>query len=94
VGLYENEAGFQKYFTKHPGFYETGDAGYQDDNHHFYVLSRTDDVINVAGHRIATGAIEEIVSQHPSVAECAVVGMVRVAYVNCLNCLLLFLFGW
>ena len=63
------------YFTRYPGFYETGDAGYIDDNGYVFVMSRTDDVINVAGHRLSTGAIEEVLAGHPDVAECAVMGV-------------------
>ncbi len=63
------------YFSKFPGYYETGDAGYIDDNGYVFVMSRTDDVINVAGHRLSTGAIEEVLAGHPDVAECAVMGV-------------------
>ncbi len=62
------------YFSKFPGYYETGDAGMTDENGYIYIMARTDDVINVAGHRLSTGAIEEILASHPSVAECAVIG--------------------
>ena len=65
----------QAYFTKFPGYYETGDAGYIDDNGYVYVMARTDDVINVAGHRLSTGAMEEVLADHPDVAECAVIGV-------------------
>jgi propionyl-CoA synthetase len=65
----------QSYFSRYPGFYETGDAGYIDDNDYVYVMARTDDVINVAGHRLSTGAFEEVLAAHPDVAECAVVGV-------------------
>jgi len=63
------------YFSRYPGYYETGDAGYIDDNDYVYVMARTDDVINVAGHRLSTGAIEEVLAAHPDVAECAVIGV-------------------
>jgi propionyl-CoA synthetase len=63
------------YFSKFPGYYETGDAGYIDDNGYVYVMARTDDVINVAGHRLSTGAMEEVLADHPDVAECAVIGI-------------------
>ncbi|MDX1734917.1 MAG: propionyl-CoA synthetase [Halioglobus sp.] len=63
------------YFERFPGYYETGDAGYIDDNGYVFVMSRTDDVINVAGHRLSTGAIEEVLAEDPDVAECAVVGV-------------------
>jgi len=63
------------YFTRFPGYYETGDAGYIDDNGYVFVMARTDDVINVAGHRLSTGAMEEVLSDHDDVAECAVIGV-------------------
>ena len=63
------------YFTSYPGYYETGDAGYIDDNGYVYVMARTDDVINVAGHRLSTGAMEEVLADHDDVAECAVIGV-------------------
>jgi len=62
------------YFEQFPGFYETGDAGYIDDDGYVFVMARTDDVINVAGHRLSTGAMEEVLSNHTDVAECAVMG--------------------
>jgi len=65
----------EAYFGRFPGYYETGDAGYIDDNGNVFVMSRTDDVINVAGHRLSTGAFEEVLATHPDVAECAVVGI-------------------
>ena len=65
----------EAYFTKFPGYYETGDAGYIDDNGYVFVMARTDDVINVAGHRLSTGAMEEVLSDHNDVAECAVIGV-------------------
>ena len=63
------------YLNKYPGFYETGDAGYIDEDGYIFVMSRTDDIINVAGHRLSTGAIEEVLAAHPEVAECAVIGV-------------------
>ncbi len=63
------------YFSRYPGYYETGDAGYIDENGYIFVMARTDDVINVAGHRLSTGAMEEVLADHPDVAECAVVGV-------------------
>ena len=67
---------FEKaYFSRYPGYYETGDAGYIDDNGYVFVMARTDDVINVAGHRLSTGAMEEVLADHPDVAECAVIGI-------------------
>lgn len=63
------------YLNTFPGYYETGDAGMVDDDGYLYIMARTDDVINVAGHRLSTGAMEEILASHPDVAECAVVGV-------------------
>jgi len=63
------------YLDKFPGYYETGDAGMIDSDGYLYIMARTDDVINVAGHRLSTGAIEEALANHPDVAECAVVGV-------------------
>ena len=63
------------YLSTYPGFYETADAGYLDDDGYVYVMARTDDIINVAGHRLSTGALEEVLTAHPDVAECAVVGV-------------------
>jgi propionyl-CoA synthetase len=58
-----------------PGYYKTADAGYIDDDGYVFIMSRTDDIINVAGHRLSTGAIEEVCASHPDVAECAVIGI-------------------
>ncbi len=63
------------YLTAFPGFYLTGDSGYVDRDGYLFVMGRTDDVINVAGHRLSTGAMEQILAQHPAIAECAVVGL-------------------
>lgn len=63
------------YFNTYPGYYETGDAGYIDKDGYVFVMSRTDDIINTAGHRLSTGAIEEVLAGHPDVAECAVIGV-------------------
>jgi propionyl-CoA synthetase len=63
------------YFANFPGYYETGDAGYIDEEGYVFVMARTDDVINVAGHRLSTGAIEEVLSEVTGVAECAVIGV-------------------
>jgi len=63
------------YFTTFDGYYETGDAGYIDENGYVFVMARTDDVINTAGHRLSTGAMEEVLADHPDVAECAVIGV-------------------
>jgi len=64
----------ESYFTDYPGYYKTGDAGFIDEDGYVYVMARTDDVINVAGHRLSTGAMEEVLAGHPDVAECAVIG--------------------
>jgi propionyl-CoA synthetase len=63
------------YLSRHPGFYITGDGGYRDSDGYLYVMGRIDDVINVAGHRLSTGEMEEVLASHPSVAECAVIGV-------------------
>ncbi len=74
-GLWNAEERFRaSYLATFPGYYETGDAGFIDEDGYIYVMSRTDDVINVAGHRLSTGAIEEVLAAHPDVAECAVIG--------------------
>ncbi len=65
----------ESYLQEFPGYYSTGDAGYMDDDDYIYIMARTDDVINVAGHRLSTGALEETLSNHPDVAECAVIGV-------------------
>ena len=75
TGLWNAESRFREsYLTTYPGYYETGDAGFIDDDGYIHVMSRTDDVINVAGHRLSTGAIEEVLAGHGDVAECAVIG--------------------
>jgi propionyl-CoA synthetase len=63
------------YLNTFPGYYETGDAGMLDEDGYVYIMARTDDVINVAGHRLSTGAMEEVLAGHPDVAECAVIGV-------------------
>ncbi|RDC69024.1 propionyl-CoA synthetase [Rhodovulum sp. 12E13] len=74
--LWNAEDRFRKSYLDHfPGYYETGDAGYLDDDGYLYIMARTDDVINVAGHRLSTGAMEEVLANHPDVAECAVIGV-------------------
>jgi propionyl-CoA synthetase len=65
----------EAYLVDYPGYYKSGDAGYLDDEGYLYVMSRTDDIINVAGHRLSTGAVEEVLAEHPDVAECAVIGV-------------------
>ncbi|MBE9640679.1 propionate-CoA ligase PrpE [Salipiger mangrovisoli] len=74
--LWNAEDRFKSAYLAHfPGYYETGDAGMRDEDGYLYIMSRTDDVINVAGHRLSTGAMEEVLSNHPDVAECAVIGV-------------------
>ncbi|MDH3355078.1 MAG: AMP-binding protein, partial [Chromatiales bacterium] len=73
--LWNNDQRFvDSYLSTHPGYYLTGDAGYKDEDGYIFVMSRIDDIINVAGHRLSTGAIEEVIASHPDVAECAVIG--------------------
>jgi len=73
--LWNADERFEKsYMTNFPGYYETGDAGYIDEDGYVFVMARTDDIINVAGHRLSTGAMEEVLASHPDVAECAVIG--------------------
>jgi propionyl-CoA synthetase len=62
------------YFEMFPGYYFTGDGGYIDQDGYIFIMGRVDDVINVAGHRLSTGAMEEVIAKHPDVAECAVIG--------------------
>ena len=74
--LYNDDERFrQTYLATFPGYYTTSDAGYLDADGYVYVMGRTDDVINVAGHRLSTGAMEEVLASHPAVAECAVIGV-------------------
>lgn len=76
TNLWQAEARYSAaYFERFPGYYETGDAGYIDEDGYVFVMARTDDVINVAGHRLSTGAMEEVLASHPAVAECAVIGV-------------------
>jgi propionyl-CoA synthetase len=73
--LWNNDVGFREsYLSTYPGYYETADAGYKDEDDYLWIMSRTDDIINVAGHRLSTGGLEEVLASHPNVAECAVVG--------------------
>ncbi len=65
----------KSYFDRFPGYYETSDAGYIDEDGYVYIMARTDDIINVAGHRLSTGGMEEVLASHPDVAECAVIGV-------------------
>jgi propionyl-CoA synthetase len=71
----DDERFVESYLTRHPGFYITGDGGYRDSDGYLYVMGRIDDVINVAGHRLSTGQMEEVLASHPAVAECAVIGV-------------------
>jgi propionyl-CoA synthetase len=74
--LWNDEAGFRRaYLAEHPGYYTTGDGGYVDADGYVFVMGRTDDVINVAGHRLSTGEFEEVLAAHPAIAECAVIGV-------------------
>ncbi|WP_439523065.1 propionate-CoA ligase PrpE [Marivita sp.] len=74
--LWNAEDRFRKSYLSHfPGYYETGDAGMIDEDGYLYIMARTDDVINVAGHRLSTGGMEEVLAAHPDVAECAVIGV-------------------
>ena len=74
--LWQNSEDFMSsYFETFPGYYETGDAGYLDEDGYLYIMSRTDDIINVAGHRLSTGGMEEVLAGHEEVAECAVIGV-------------------
>ncbi|MGR3641506.1 propionyl-CoA synthetase [Alterinioella nitratireducens] len=74
--LWNAEARYRKSYLEHfPGYYETGDAGYRDEDGYLFIMARTDDVINVAGHRLSTGGMEEVLASHPDVAECAVIGV-------------------
>jgi propionyl-CoA synthetase len=74
--LWHNDGGYEKsYLARFPGYYVTSDAGYVDADGYFYVMSRVDDIINVAGHRLSTGGIEEVLASHQDVAECAVIGV-------------------
>ena len=74
--LWNADDRFRKSYLDHfPGHYETGDAGYMDEDGYLYIMARTDDVINVAGHRLSTGAMEEVLASHKDVAECAVIGV-------------------
>ncbi len=74
--LWQNDARFaESYLSAFPGFFETSDAGYMDEDGYIYIMARTDDIINVAGHRLSTGGMEEVLASHPDVAECAVLGI-------------------
>ncbi len=74
--LWNNDEGYRKaYLARFHGYYLTADAGYKDEDGYLWVMTRTDDIINVAGHRLSTGALEEVLASHPDVAECAVLGV-------------------
>jgi propionyl-CoA synthetase len=74
--LWNNDEGFKEaYLNEFPGYYKTADAGYFNEEGYVFVMSRTDDIINTAGHRLSTGAMEEVLADHPDVAECAVFGV-------------------
>lgn len=76
TSLWRNEHRFIKaYFKQYPGYYLTGDGGYKDENGFVFITGRTDDIINVAGHRLSTATMEELVSSHPDITECAVIGI-------------------
>ena len=73
--LWKNDTRFvESYMSAFPGYYETSDGGYIDEDGYVYVMGRMDDVINIAGHRLSTGAMEEVIATHPDIAECAVIG--------------------
>lgn len=87
--LWNNPAGYARNFATFPGFYETGDAGHRDQDGFLHIMGRTDDIINVAGHRLSTGQMEQIVAAQDGVAECAVIGandpikgMIPIAFVS------------
>ncbi len=74
--LWQNDQRYKdSYLKEFPGYYQTADAGFIDEDGYVYVMARTDDIINVAGHRLSTGAMEEVIASHPDVAECAVMGV-------------------
>ncbi|MGB0936224.1 MAG: AMP-binding protein [Colwellia sp.] len=76
MGIYQNDARFESsYLNAHPGYYTTGDGGYIDKDGYLFIMGRTDDIINVAGHRLSTGEMEEALSSHSAIAECAVIGI-------------------
>ena len=70
-----HQAYMKKYLSESPGYFSTGDAGFFDERGYLHIMARIDDVINTAGHRISTGHLEQVVSDHPSVAECAIIGL-------------------
>jgi propionyl-CoA synthetase len=76
AAIYQDEERFKSsYLSTHDGYYVTGDGGYVDEDGYLFIMGRTDDVINVAGHRLSTGEMEEVLAGHSAVAECAVIGI-------------------
>ena len=74
--LWQQDERFREsYLVEFPGYYKTADAGFKDEDGYLYIMGRTDDIINVAGHRLSTGGMEEVLASHPDVAECAVIGI-------------------
>jgi len=74
--LWKADSEYEKwYLSSYPGYYKTADAGFRDGDGYISIMSRTDDIINVAGHRLSTGAMEEVLASHPDIAECAVIGV-------------------
>jgi propionyl-CoA synthetase len=74
--LWEQDARFKdSYLSEFPGYYKTADAGFKDEDGYLFIMGRTDDIINVAGHRLSTGGMEEVLAAHSDVAECAVIGI-------------------
>ena len=74
--LWQQDERFREsYLAEFPGYYKTADAGFKDEEDYLYIMGRTDDIINVAGHRLSTGGMEEVLAAHPDVAECAVIGV-------------------
>jgi propionyl-CoA synthetase len=74
--LWQNDERFSEgYLTEFPGYYKTSDAGFKDEDGYLFIMGRTDDIINVAGHRLSTGGMEEVLASHQDVAECAVIGI-------------------
>jgi len=74
--LWQQDDRFQEsYLSAFPGYYNTSDAGFVDEDGYLFIMGRTDDIINVAGHRLSTGGMEEVLASHPDVAECAVIGI-------------------
>jgi propionyl-CoA synthetase len=82
--LWNNDERFRRVLSgRVPGYYKTADAGYIDEDGYLFIMARTDDIINVAGHRLSTGAMEEVLAGHPDVAECAVIGVADSSRASC-----------